>query len=189
MSDELRRKVWSRTNPLDLDSWEMVASFSAYDASFDGAAIVAIGDFLDNGDDDLDIVVTPSRNAEKTKIFANLGSLEFDDTVPYREFFAFGPSFIGGSVVSVANMDNLGPDEVILGSGPGVRARVNVWNIESTPEITKTIEPFSDSFLGGVSLDMGKVNKDDNVPDFIIGAGYKGQSLVQVWDGHGSPCL
>ena len=174
-------KVFTRSNVADITSWVEADSFLVYDVTFDGGATVAIGDFLDNGDDDLDIVVTPSRNAVTTKIFENIGGLQFD-TTPYKEFFAFGPNFIGGSVVSSANMDNSGPDEVIVGSGTGIRATVNVWDIENVPTITQTFLPFSDTFLGGVSLDMGDVN-NDTIPDLIVGAGYRGMSAVEVWDG------
>ena len=190
LGHEVIIKVWRRTDSSDVDSWQLETSFSAYDASFDGGAMIAIGNLV-NDDGLLDIVVTPSFRAEVTKIFENVSpgvdDIQFNAT-PDKEFYAFAPGFIGGSVVSTANiedtdmMDGVDLDEVILGSGGGMRATVKAWEINPALTAIRTYEPFSDTFVGGVSLDMGDIN-GDGIPDVIVGAGYLGGSKVEAWNG------
>ena len=63
-----------------------------------------------------------------------------------------------------------------------MRATVLVYDISGTPTVINSFLPFDDSFRGGVSVDLGRVNQDAT-PDLIVGAGYRGQSMVEVYDG------
>ncbi|MCO6458737.1 MAG: DUF11 domain-containing protein, partial [Pirellulaceae bacterium] len=179
-------KVFSRPDPADPSQWVELTEFRflAYPASFDGGVEIALGDFDNDGRGD-DIVATPSFGAVQTRVFLNrfeTNPASPIDTVPFRSFFAFSSSFTGGSVVAAADMNGAGPDEVIVGSGSGMRATVRIYNISGTPSIIRTILPFYSFSFGGVSLDVGRVNADAT-PDLVIGNGYRGWSIVEVYNG------
>ena len=173
--------------------------FLAYDASFNGGVQVAVGDV--DGDGKNDIVTVPTDStASQIKVFRNEYNQAnpLDDPIsdtPYRSFLAFPSSFLGGAVVKVADMgtflngatlDPLTPDgkaEIIVGNGPGMRSTVKVFDATpATPVAVRTFLPFGDSFRGGVSIDLGRINTDA-IPDLIVGAGNGGESAVEVWDG------
>ena len=76
-----------------------------------------------------------------------------------------------------------GNEEIIVGNGPGMRSTVNIFDLSpQTPAVVRTLSPFADDFRGGVSLDTVRVNADA-IPDVIVGAGNRGNSAVEVWDG------
>ena len=50
------------------------------------------------------------------------------------------------------------------------------------PVVVDTIRPFSASFVGGLSVDVGRVNAD-LIPDITVAQAGGGQSLVEVYDG------
>jgi hypothetical protein len=130
--------------------------------------------------------------------------LEAQDPIqntPYRSFLAFPSDFIGGSVVDVADLgtfsngavvDDSAPDgkaEIIVGSGPGMRSTVKVFDATpASPVVVGTVLPFDDSFRGGVSIDMARINTDA-IPDLIVGAGNGGESRVEIWDGRSATKL
>jgi hypothetical protein len=172
----------------------------AYASHFSGGVHVAVGDV--DGDGRNDIVTSPGFGSSEIKVFRNV----FDTNVPleaqdpiqdaaYRAFLAFPSDFIGGSVVDVADLgtfsngavvDDSAPDgkaEIVVGNGPGMRSVVKVLDATpATPVAVRTFLPFADSFRGGVSIDMARINTDA-VPDLIVGAGNGGESRVEIWDG------
>jgi hypothetical protein len=107
---------------------------------------------------------------------------------PFRQFFAFGENFISGSVVSLADMNLDGRAEVVVGNVGGMRSTVNVFDVSDAPEIIQSYFPFGSEMRGGVSIAVGKITNDD-VPDLIVGAGYRGQSGVEVIDGDSGDLL
>jgi uncharacterized repeat protein (TIGR01451 family) len=183
---EAEVRVFSQPDPSDLTTWMELTDFRffPYAAPYNGGIEIAVGDFDNDGNAD-DIVTTPSFGAVETKVFQNrfetMPGTPINPT-PIRQFFAFAPSFSGGSVVAAADMNSGGPDEVIVGNGPGMRSEVRVYDISGTPTVEKTVNPFDESFLGGVSIDVSRVNADAT-PDLIVGAGYVNGSKVQVYDG------
>jgi len=52
----------------------------------------------------------------------------------------------------------------------------------AAPALVRMVLPFDDDFRGGVSLDAVRVN-GDAIADLILGAGNRGNSAVEVWDG------
>ena len=173
--------------------------FQAYADTFTGGVNVAVGDV--DGDGKNDIVTSPSYGPSEVKVWRNLydSAHPLADPVadtPYRAFLAFPSSFIGGSVVRVADLgtflhgtvvDPLAPDgkgEIVVGNGAGMRSTVKVFDATaSTPQIVRTFLPFTATFRGGVSLATAKVDASDLIPDVIVGAGTGGSSRVLTLDG------
>jgi len=181
----------------------LLTEFQAYGASVNGGVQVAVADV--DGDGLKDIITVPSWGSAEVRVFRNLGVVNgapiFDGAHPYRDFLAFPASFIGGAVVAAADMGSTpnksfvntldGKAEIIVGSGAGMKATVEVFDVSRMTTLTPTVRaapvtsftPFSTpstTFQGGVSLSVARVNAD-LIPDIVVGAGANGRSLVDVW--------
>ena len=98
-------------------------------------------------------------------------------------FFAFEEGFTGGVQTAVADVNNDGISDVIVGAGPGGGPRVIVYD-GSTNFTTQLFDffAFSTSFTGGVSVAGGDFNAD-GFADIVVGAGPGGGPQVNIFDG------
>jgi len=158
----------------------------AHPTNFVNGLNVAVGDV--DGDGWNDIITVPGRGVSDVKVFRNQISTNaadpFTDT-SYRAFMAWTKKFIGGSSVAAADLTGDGKAEIILGSGSGMRATINVYNVSTaatTYSPIRTILPFANKFKGGVSVSVGRLNAD-GTPDIIAGAGPSGNSQVMTFNG------
>ncbi|HUE70720.1 MAG TPA: ice-binding family protein [Pirellulaceae bacterium] len=174
----------------------------AYAATFKGGVHVAVGDV--NGDGLNDIITAPSYGKAEIRVFLRnpLGSLDPIANTPYRKFNAFGAKFIGGAFVRVADMGTRlgngtfvntldGKAEIIVGSGPGIKAAVKVFSVNATPVAVRTINPFSTAgsvYKNGVNFDAADLT-GDSIPDLVIGTENGGNSRVETWVWNGSAQL
>jgi hypothetical protein len=71
--------------------------------------------------------------------------------------------------------------DLIVGSGPGVPSRVEVYDAR-TRKLVTTLSPFP-AFRGGVSVSAGDVNGDRRA-DLIVGSGAGMRATVEVFDAH-----
>ena len=71
--------------------------------------------------------------------------------------------------------------DVIVGTGPGVKAQVVVLNGASGATL-ETLAPFSPGFQGGVSVAAADVNGDHR-PDVVVATGAGTASVVRVFSG------
>ncbi len=171
----------------------LLTSFLAYDSSYTGGVSVAVGDVDGNGRGD--IVTGPSQGIAEIHTYINQSfttpATPFDNT--HRlVFLAFDRSFVGG--VNVAVGDVAGADakpEIIVGSGPGVRDTVLVFNgltsapnTAPAPPILPIILPFDDSFRGGVNVSAANIDADAKL-ELVAGAGTGGNSQVAFFDTNG----
>jgi len=118
--------------------------------------------------------------------------------VLYR-FDAFDPGFTGGVFVAVADVNNDGTPDLIVGAGAGGGPEVKIIDgtklnqvntageIEDSALLTTNgvkadFFAFDPSFHGGVSVAVGDVN-GDGYADVILGAGAGAGSEVKVVDG------
>jgi hypothetical protein len=113
---------------------------------------------------------------------------------PYIKFNAFSTNFIGGATVGAGDMNGDGRSEILVGSGTGVTASVNVYDPNTLPKnpVVATNLPatfarytnfFPATFLGGVaSISIGKSNADAT-PDVFVTQGNGGTALVVNIDG------
>ena len=89
-------------------------------------------------------------------------------------FFAFEEDFTGGVQTAVADVNNDGISDVIVGAGAGGGPRVQVF--DGSTNFTTTLFDFfafSTAFSGGVSVGGGDFNAD-GFADIVVGAGAGG---------------
>jgi hypothetical protein len=181
----------------------MLHQFLAYSSSFKGGVDVAVGDI--NGDGKLDIATSMLSGGSQVKTFKNVipvGAASFPKTsfAAHSNFYPFGSKFKGGAVVELADMgkpvtvsgvkklDSKQLDkkaEVVVANQAGMRSTVKAYTYFGTSTTATSVRnflPFTSTFKGGVSLDLGDVN-GDLVPDVFVGAGSGGGSQVQVHSG------
>ncbi len=172
----------------------LLTQFQAYPTSVNGGLQVAAADVFGNGLED--IITVPSWGPADVRVFKNLGVVGgtpvFSST-PTLDFLAFPSSFIGGAVVAAAGPGSRpdGAAEIIVGSGAGMKATVNVYDITSSTHFTPgVVAPPTTSFLpfsklspalqGGVSLAVARLTASP-LADIVVGAGCNGRSSVDVW--------
>lgn len=151
-----------------------------------GGVNVAFGDV--DGDGRGDLVASKASGDGEVRIFR--GETTGFATSPFRTIRPFGPSFLGGSSVAVADVGRSGGDrtpdgraEVIVGSGATAPAKVRVYDVTGTaPVVIDTIRPFGGAFLGGVAVSTARLNPD-SVPDVIIAASRRGRGAVETYNG------
>jgi FtsP/CotA-like multicopper oxidase with cupredoxin domain len=105
------------------------------------------------------------------------------DNSVLASFFAFESSFTGGVQTAVADVNNDGISDLIVGAGPGGGPRVIVYN--GATNFTTTLFDFfafSSSFTGGVDVAGGDFNAD-GFADIVVGAGAGGGPQVNIFDG------
>ena len=168
-----------------------------YGSKYTGGVEVAVGDV--NGDGKNDIVTVTKFGRPDVRVFFNHyntvnPSTDAISDTPSKQFYAFASKFRGGADVIVADMgkfyngvtyDAYTPDgkaEIIVGSGSGMQAAVDVYDVSATPKVVDTILPFANSFKGGVTLSAARVN-GDAIPDLIVAAGNTGGSAVEIYSG------
>ncbi|HZN34600.1 MAG TPA: FG-GAP-like repeat-containing protein, partial [Pirellulaceae bacterium] len=173
----------------------------AYAATYVGGVHVAVGDV--NGDGLNDIITSPSSGKVLVKVFLNqIPNVDPIANVPFKSFYAFPTTFVGGGFVRAADMglrlgsgtfvNTLdGKAEIIVGSGPGIKAAVKVFHVNGTPTAVRTVFPFSTAssvYKNGVNLDVARLNAD-LIPDIIVGTENGGNSRVETFVWNGSAAL
>ncbi|MEY4613895.1 MAG: hypothetical protein RL179_1868 [Planctomycetota bacterium] len=105
------------------------------------------------------------------------------DNSVLASFFAFEEDFTGGVQTAVADVNNDGISDVIVGAGAGGGPRVQVFN--GATNFTTTLFDFfafSTAFTGGVDVAGGDFNAD-GFADIVVGAGPGGGPQVNIFDG------
>jgi hypothetical protein len=186
----------------DILSGDLDYEFMADTPSFNDGLLVAVGDV--NGDGNNDIITASSLGPANVHVFLNSGYTPTITTDPFTAYSAATPAitafasvndYIGGAGgLAVANLtghpatpnDPNGVGDIIVGSGVGVNASVQVFNYSAhgtSPTPARTITPlFSSTVQGGVSVAAADLN-GDGVTDLVMGAGPGGASQIDVWNG------
>ena len=116
-------------------------------------------------------------------------------STPAQSFRPFG-NFTGDVTLATGDFGRLSggvftknPDgrfEIVTGTGLGARAQVRVYDVTAAATLVRQIQPISTSFTGGVSVSTGRYARtglrDDVVDDVIVGGGFGGNSVVEVYD-------
>lgn len=159
----------------------LLTSFQAYNSSVNGGLQVAVADLYGNGLDD--IITVPSWGPAEVRVFKNLGLVGGKPTfssTPSMDFLAFPSSFVGGAVVAAANLGTT-PNhvpQIIVGSGSGMKATVEVFNVSNTPPTSSPVlatpvasfTPFSTispTLMGGVSLSVAQLTSNP-IQDIVV---------------------
>jgi uncharacterized repeat protein (TIGR01451 family) len=115
-------------------------------------------------------------------------------SAPVRQLQPFGAGYRGGLSVATADIGTFngtsltaaspdGISELVIGSGPGIRAKVNVYNgVPARPALVNTFNPISRTYARGVSVARlpGAAGSADGI---LVSAGSSGGSLVQTFRG------
>ena len=151
---------------------KVLASLMPFPASFRGGVSVAFGDLSGTGADDL-IVGSGAGMPGQVKVYSPLSRSLLEDLTP------FGASFESGLSVAAGDLSGGGNDDLIVGTGPGVPARVEVYSGQ-TSTILEALSPFAASFEGGVSLAAGDLDGDGKA-DLVVGSGPGMTTVVRAY--------
>lgn len=158
---------------------------------------VVTGDF--NGDGADDVAVAKSGDTAISVLRAvplGLQRLVVDRTFTIPQ--AAGPAGVSlaagdfGTFSEGVETPNAGPDgrvELVVSSRGGVAPIVTIVDMSPvTPVVVDEINPFTNDFLGGVSVMVARIGRD-SIPDIVIAQGRGGGSEVEVYDGQASKPL
>jgi len=137
---------------------------------FAGGVAVAVGDFNDDGTDD--IVVSTATGAGHVKVFDGVTGAEV------RSFFAF-EDFGGGVNVAAGDLDGDGFADIVAGTTTGP-THVKAFS-GATGQLIRSFFAF-EGFGGGVNVAAGDVNGDGRA-DLAVVAGPGGNGHIKVFDG------
>lgn len=179
------------------DGTELVAYRTLpFGAGYRGGIEVAVGDI--SGDRVADIVAGASRGDGQVNVFiVNPTAGDPVPNRPDRSVRTMPVGVLGGVTVTTADVGTYSggrvvnanvPDgrmEVVVGSGPGIAARVLVYDMSSAPTIIRRIVPFSSTTLGGVSVSAGRYDAD-SLDDIIVASGRRGGTQIEVHSGRAS---
>jgi uncharacterized repeat protein (TIGR01451 family)/fimbrial isopeptide formation D2 family protein len=115
-------------------------------------------------------------------------------TTPVRQVRPFGAGYRGGLSVATADigtfsgtsLTSAAPDgitELVIGSGPGIRATVKAYNgVPVTPAVVNTVKPISPTYARGVSVARlpGATGSAEGI---LVSAGSRGGSRVETYRG------
>ena len=150
-----------------------IATYNPFPASMHGVS-VALGDV--NGDGRADLVVgSGAGTTAQVKVYDGRTRALLETLTP------FGPGFKGGVTVAAGDLNGDGKADVVIGSGPGVKAQVVAFN-GATATRLETLSPFSASFTGGVSVGVGDLNGDGKA-DVIAGTGSGTAAVARAFSG------
>lgn len=141
--------------------------FFVYDNRFRGNQSV----YLEQTNDGLP-VITVATDRNQIKILEN-------DELKI-EFFPFGPKFGANLSLALADLENDGKKELVVGMA-GTGTEIRIFDLQGN--IKKIITPFPKSYKQGVSVAVGNLNGSGNQE--IVVALAKSRSLIKIFSNEG----
>jgi len=162
---------------------------------FTGGVEVAAGDVT--GDGKMDLVAAQGSQGSLVRTFTvTPGAADPVANTPARQIQPFGPKFRGGARVTTADLGRFAgqtfvsaaPDgiaELVVGSGPGIRATVNTYNAVPAPAVlVNSVRPIAPSYDRGVGV--ATLPASSGAADrVLVTAGTAGGSKVETYGGVG----
>jgi hypothetical protein len=177
----------------------------AYESSFENGVYVATGDVTGDGLTDIITSPGPGRNVH-IRVWENESPTSpadpFDD-LQWLGFRAFGDSIQTGATVAAGDLTGDGRAEIVVGSGPGITARVRVYDISTIDLVPgggidlpnpgfvsllpfiRELRPFDSRDRGGVFVAVGNVRGSD-IAEIIVGNGTGGRGRVEMFNADGT---
>ena len=172
----------------------VLSQFAPYGNTFQGGVRIATGDLTGNGVDE--IVTAPGwSTVAVVKVYSLSGVL-------LTSFDPYGPAFVGGVQVAIADVDGNGLNDIITvpSSGPAeVKVFRNLGVVSGAPTFNAS-QPYRDflafpsSFIGGAvvaAADMGSTplpNRPfvagllDRKAEIVVGSGAGMKTTVKIFD-------
>ena len=177
-------RVFTQTG-VELPQYRMFPFGSGYN----GGVEVAAGPMTGAGSSEL---VAGQQRGGLARVFPITGG-SISSTAS-RQVQPFGATYRGGITVTAADIgtfsgstySSASPDgisELVIGSGPGIRARVNVYNaVPTRPVLVNSFNPISPTYVRGVSVATlpGAAGAADGI---LVSAGSNGGGAVQTFRG------
>jgi hypothetical protein len=167
-----------------------IAADATYGSSFKGGVSITIGDVV--GDTLNDIVLAPSRGPATVKVFRNklVAGPPYAGFVqtPARTFDALPgqTGYIGGGTVAAGDVLGLGKQQIVVGSGVGIRGEVNVFDVRTQAatyaSLLRIVDPTVPNNRGGVSVATGDLDADGRF-DIVTGVGAGSGGWVRAYSG------
>ncbi len=153
-----------------------VNSFLAYDDKFLGGVKVGAGDLDGDGKDEI-ITVPASGAAAELKIFDGYGKAKVSSG-----FFAFDQNLKNGANLAVADVNNDGRGEIIIGGGSGQEAEIKIF--KGTGEMISDFKIDGISKWSGVRVASGEINGDGDT-EIVAAPGWGSSPEVRVFSTDG----
>jgi uncharacterized repeat protein (TIGR01451 family) len=168
-------------------------NFFPFGRGYTGGIEIAAGSVTAAGT--IQIVAGQNRGGTARVFNVTPGAATPVNSTPVRQILPFGAGFRGGVSVATADigtfngktMTSSSPDgitELVLGSGPGTRATVKVYNgVPAAPALVNQFNPISRTYNRGVSVSRLPSATPGNADKILVAAGSNGGSLVETYAG------
>jgi uncharacterized repeat protein (TIGR01451 family) len=141
-----------------------------------------------------EIVAGQQKGTSLARVFTVTPGAGVSST-PIRELQPFGTRFRGGVTLATADLGTFSgttlssgnPDgikEIVVGSGPGIRATVKTYNaVPAVPVVVNTVYPISRTYSNGVSVARLPSLTAGTADKYMVSAGASGGSKVETYAG------
>ncbi|MBI5037784.1 MAG: phosphodiester glycosidase family protein [Candidatus Kerfeldbacteria bacterium] len=149
------------------------SGFYVLDGKFTGGVNLTCGDT--NGDGTSEIVVGAMRGGgPQVMIYNEVGRA-------LTNFMAYDPGFRGGIMVSTADADGDGKDEIITGPQTGA-PHIQIFQVRNAiKRLSPGFYAFSTSYRGGVAV-AGVDTNGDGKKEIVVGVGDNATPFVKVYN-------
>lgn len=169
-----------------------------FGAAYRGGVEVAVGSLTGPGT--IQLVAGQSRGGLASVFTVDPAAADPVIDAPIRQVQPFGRKYRGGVTVEAADMGTFsggaftdsqpdGIDELVIGSGAGRRAQVNVYDaVPTTPLLANTFQPFATvpalrKYARGVGVSRLPSATPGQADRIMVTAGLRGGSQVETYSG------
>lgn len=156
---------------------KLKSQFYAYASNFRGGVKVAVGDFDNDGKDE--IVTAPGSGLKSdVKIFDNQGKLK-------NQFIAYDAKFLGGANIAAGDVDGDGKIEVVAGPGSGFLPQVKIFS--PAGKLKSQFLAYAQNFRGGVNVTVADLNGGaaNHQEEIVTAPGKGGGPQIRIFDSAG----